>query len=108
MRDYLDARNYATRHTPELARVASYDRGELMKWLSKRGRMYKTENGTARAHLYYWVRHNGVNSFSAGYYGFGRDVTFSGNLLPINFKTIGEAKAYCLKKDNEANVIQAM
>jgi hypothetical protein len=79
-----------------------------MKWQVKRGRMYKTENGTARAHLYYWVRHNGVGSFSAGYYGFGRDITFTSAGLPINFSTIAEAKAHCLKKDTEAVLIVAM
>jgi hypothetical protein len=79
-----------------------------MKWLSKRGRMYKTENGTARAHLYYWVRHNGVSSFSAGYFGFGQEITFTKNGTPLNFSTIGEAKTHCLKKDNEAVIITAM
>jgi hypothetical protein len=77
-----------------------------MKWLSKRGRMYKTENGTAQAHLYYWVRHNGVNSFTAGYYGFGIPVTFTANGRQINFTTVGEAKAYCEKVDRETLVIE--
>ena len=79
-----------------------------MKWQVKRGRMYKTENGTARAHLYYWVRHDGVKAFSAGYYGFGMDVTFTNFGKPLNFSTIAEAKAYCSKKDSEAVLIVAM
>jgi hypothetical protein len=70
--------------------------------------MYKTENGTARAHLYYWVRHNGVKAFSAGYYGFGIDVTFTNFGKPLNFSTIAEAKAYCSDRDNEAVLIVAM
>jgi hypothetical protein len=72
-----------------------------MKWYVKRGRMYKSVNGTARAHLYYWVRHNGVRSFSAGYYGYGREIEF----MP-HFSTVQQAKAYCEKTDANAFIIE--
>jgi hypothetical protein len=79
-----------------------------MEWHIKRGRIHKSVNGTAKAHLYYWVRHNGVKSFTAGYYGFGIEVTFTAMGAPLNFSTVGEAKAYCSKKDNEALIIEAV
>jgi hypothetical protein len=53
------------------------------------------------------VRHNGVSSFTAGYYGFGIPVTFTANGRQINFATIGEAKAHCEKVDREAVIITA-
>ena len=79
-----------------------------MEWQAKRGRIHKSVNGTAKAHLYYWVRHNGVRSFNAGYHGFGLDVTYLAMGKMLNFSTLAEAKAYCLKKDNEAVLIEAM
>jgi len=80
-----------------------------MKWQAKRGRIYKTFDGTARAHLHYWVRHNGVNDFTAGYYGFGgMDVTYTAHGTPIHFRTIGEAKRYCEAKDAAAVIITAV
>ena len=79
-----------------------------MKWQVKRGRIYKTFNGTARAHLYYWVRHDGVNDFTAGYYGFGMEITFTNHGTPLHFRTVGAAKAHCQAKDNAAVIIEAV
>jgi len=79
-----------------------------MEWSIKRGRIYATKPDTARAHLHYWVRHNGVNDFTAGYYGFGMDVTYTAQGAPIHFRTIGEAKRYCEAKDAAAVIIEAV
>jgi len=79
-----------------------------MKWQAKRGRIHKTFNGTARAHLHYWVRHNGKGNFTAGYYGFGRDIEYTSNGRPIRFSTVHAAKAYCKAKDNSAVIITAV
>ncbi|NDB36357.1 MAG: hypothetical protein EB023_13695 [Flavobacteriia bacterium] len=73
-----------------------------MKWLARRGRVYKSINGTAKAHLFYWVKQEGAYNFVAGYYGFGRDIQFQG----LTFRTAGEAKNYCEIKDKEAVVIE--
>ena len=75
--------------------------GTVMKWHTRRGRIYKSINGTAKAHLFYWVKQEGAYHFVAGYYGFGKDIQFR-NLV---FKTAGEAKNYCAVKDAEAVVI---
>ena len=72
-----------------------------MKWHTRRGRVYKSINGTAKAHLFYWVKQEGAYHFVAGYYGFGKDIQFR-NLV---FRTAGEAKNYCAVKDAEAVVI---
>ena len=78
-----------------------------MKWSSKIGRMYTTKRGTARVHAQYWVRHNGVGNFTAGYEGFGMSVTFLDHHGHERiFSTVGEAKAYCEKKDREAVLIE--
>lgn len=81
-----------------------------MKWLSKRGRIYRTQEGTTRAHLYYWIRHEGVKHFEAGYYGFGKEITFLDTHYNLGkarrFSTVGEAKRFCEKRDNEAVVIE--
>jgi hypothetical protein len=79
-----------------------------MLWNIKRGRVYISKQGTAKAHLYYWVRHQGVGHFEAGYYGYGKEITFLDRGEPRRFKTIGEAKAYCERKDNEAIIITAV
>jgi hypothetical protein len=75
-----------------------------MKWHIRRGRVYKSINGTAKAHLFYWVKQEGAYHFVAGYYGFGQDVQFQG----LTFKTAGEAKNYCTAKDAAAVVIEAV
>ena len=72
-----------------------------MKWHIRRGRLYKSINGTAKAHLFYWVKQEAAYHFVAGYYGFGREIQFR-NLV---FRTAGEAKNYCAAKDEEAVVI---
>lgn len=77
-----------------------------MKWGNKIGRIYATKRGTARIHAQYWVKHNGVNNFTAGYEGFGMLVTFTQGGKDRIFSTVGEAKAYCEKKDNEAVLIE--
>ena len=68
--------------------------------------MYVTKRGTARVHAQYWVRHNGVSNFTAGYEGFGMSVTFTDRGNDRIFSTVGEAKAYCEKKDSEAVLIE--
>jgi hypothetical protein len=81
-----------------------------MKWNIKRGRIYRTQEGTTRAHLYYWVRHEGVNHFEAGYYGFGREITYLDTYRelgrPRRFSTVGEAKRFCEAKDRETILIE--
>ena len=77
-----------------------------MEWGIKRGRIYATKRGTARVHAHYWVRHNGVKNFTAGYEGFGIMVTFTDGGKDRIFSTVGEAKAYCEKKDREAVLIE--
>lgn len=76
-----------------------------MKWSSKIGRMYVTKRGTARVHAQYWIRHNGVGNFTAGYEGFGMSVTFTDRGADRIFKTVGEAKKYCEMKDTSAVLI---
>ena len=76
--------------------------GQVMKWHIRRGRVYKSINGTAKAHLFYWVKQEGAYHFVAGYYGFGRDIQFQG----LTFRTAGEAKNYCAMKDKEAVIIE--
>ena len=75
-----------------------------MKWHIRRGRIYKSINGTAKAHLFYWVKQEGAYHFVAGYFGFGQDVQFQG----LTFKTVGEAKNYCAAKDAAAVVIEGV
>ena len=76
-----------------------------MEWSIKRGRVYTTKPGTARAHHHYWIRHNGVGNFTAGYYGFGADITFTKLGTPLVFSTIHAAKVYCKAKDDSAVII---
>ena len=79
-----------------------------MKWNIKRGRIYTSKQGTAKAHLYYWIRHEGVKHFTAGYYGFGRDIAFTDRGEPRRFFTIEEAKRFCENTDANALVIEAI
>jgi hypothetical protein len=79
-----------------------------MEWNIKRGRIYLSKQGTTRAYLYYFVRHEGVKNFTAGYYTLGRDVTILDRGLPRVFSTVGEAKAYCEKKDRETLIIEGI
>jgi len=75
-----------------------------MKWNSVIGRVSTTKRGTTRAHLYYWIRRDGVKDFKAGYYGYGREVEFYGK----TFKTLNEARTYCAQKDADALIIEAV
>lgn len=79
-----------------------------MKWNIKRGRIYTSKQGEARAHLYYFIKHEGARHFEAGYYGFGREVTFTDRGAPRRFLTIGEAKKFCENKDKHAVIIEAI
>ena len=83
-----------------------------MKWGNKIGRIYRSKHGTTRAHLYYWIRHEGVRHFEAGYYGFGKEITFLDthyNLgQPRRFSTVGEAKRFCEKRDANDVIIEGV
>jgi hypothetical protein len=88
-------------HSPKKLKESEKE-GDQMKWHIRRGRIYKSINGTAKAHLFYWVKQEGAFNFVAGYYGFGQDVQFQG----LTFRTAGEAKNYCAVKDAQAVVIE--
>jgi hypothetical protein len=83
-------------------RIEAQGGGRIMKWHIRRGRVYKSINGTAKAHLYYWIKQEKAYHFVAGYYGFGKEIEFQG----LVFKTAGEAKNYCAVKDAQAVVIE--
>ena len=80
----------------------------MIKWNIKRGRVQRTTHGTTRAHLYYWVRHEGAYAFTCGFYGYGQEITHTKNGAPLVFSTIGQARAYCEAKDREAVIIEAV
>lgn len=73
-----------------------------MKWGTRIGRIQITIKGTPRAHLYYYIRHEGAHQWKAGRYWFGQEVDFR----DITFRTSAAARAYCEKKDREAIIIE--
>lgn len=73
-----------------------------MKWNSKIGKIYTTQRGTTRAHLYYYIRHEGAHTFKAGRFWFNREVDYERE----SFTTLATAKRYCEMKDREAVIIE--
>jgi hypothetical protein len=74
-----------------------------LNWGTRHGKMQITIKGTARAHLYYWIKKEGPSDWRAGYYGFGMEIPYR-----ETFATSAQARAYCEKKDREAVIIEGV
>jgi hypothetical protein len=75
-----------------------------MKWTTKRGRVWRTLEGTSKACAYYWVMREVNGQYVAGRYWFNRDVQYQN----ISFDSLAKAKAFCKMKDDTALVIEAV
>lgn len=75
-----------------------------MKWTTRRGRVWRTLEGTTRACAYYWVKREINGQYVAGRYWFNRDVQY----LNITFNSLAKAKAFCKMKDDSALIIEEM
>jgi hypothetical protein len=75
-----------------------------MKWGTRIGRIQKSIDGTARAHLYYWIRRDDAHNWKAGRYWFNQEVEYQGKV----FRTPAQARAYCERMDREAIIIEAV
>lgn len=74
-----------------------------MKWLGGSG-YWQTIDGTTKAHQYYWVARENSGRYIVGYFAFNRDIQRQG----VSFESVGEAKAYCKRLDDNAVVIEAV
>ena len=74
-----------------------------MRWSGTSDINQCTEHTTARAHLYYYVKHVGHNKWIAGRFTFNREIDFTGD----TWKTAKDARAYCEEYDNTRSVWNA-
>jgi hypothetical protein len=74
----------------------------MIKWTTRRGRVWRTINGTTEGRLYYWIRIDNTRDYKVGYYAFGREVERQGK----SFVSLGEAKAYVA--DYDANIVDSI
>lgn len=75
-----------------------------MKWHTKRGRVWRTIDGTTKARAYYWIRQDGQGIYRVGYYAFNREIERQG----VVFGSLNEAKFYLKDLDDSTLVIEAV
>ena len=78
-----------------------------MEWTGS-PRVQITIKDTARAAWYYYVVRESAYRYHAGRYTFGREVDYTQNGTPYIFPTAKQARAYCEKRDIEAEIITAV
>lgn len=78
----------------------------MIKWNAEGKQFQTSRKGTAKAHLYYFITTIGTGSseWSAGYYGYGKQVVMKS---AGTFPTAKQARQYCQMHDSNAAIIEA-